>query len=216
MRRLGIHLGRVGAVEPDHVAGELRDRDVHPEADAEVRNLPLASDAAGEDLPLPAARAEPAGDKDSVHLLELLLRLLERHPLGIHPAHAHGAALVQPGMLQRLVHRQIRVVQLDVLADEPDLDLLLRLPDARGQIDPLAQVDAVGRQPELLAHHPVEALGLQLGRERDRRRGRPGRRSPTRARRRRRGRSSRGCPARSPRASGRRRCPGGYRCAATR
>src|SRR6185436_15931901 len=52
---LGIHLGRVRAVEAEHVPGELADRDVHSETDAEVRDALLARDAAGEDLPLPAS-----------------------------------------------------------------------------------------------------------------------------------------------------------------
>ena len=54
----------------------------------------LARDAAGEDLPLPAARAEAAGDEHAVDALELGLRLLERHALGVEPAHAHAAAVV--------------------------------------------------------------------------------------------------------------------------
>ena len=54
-RRLGIHLRRVRAVQPGDVARELGDRDVHAEADAEVRDLLLARHAAREDLPLPAA-----------------------------------------------------------------------------------------------------------------------------------------------------------------
>ena len=37
-----------------------------PEADAEVRDAVLARDAAGEDLALPAARAEAAGDEHAV------------------------------------------------------------------------------------------------------------------------------------------------------
>ena len=82
----GIHLRRVRPVEPDDVARELRDRDVHPEADPEVRDLALARDAAGEDLPLPPARAEPAGDEHAVDALEQLDRLLERHVLGVDPA----------------------------------------------------------------------------------------------------------------------------------
>ena len=216
MRRLGIHLGRVGAVEPDDVARELRDRDVHAEADAEVGNLPLAGDAAGEDLALPAARAEAAGDEDSVHVLELLRRLLERHPLRVDPAHAHRAALVQPRVLQRLVHRQVRVVELHVLADErrsrPP-------PSAAGSArSDRATRRGRRRRPAARASRRPCGRALRPGARsgRDRRRERPGTRSPPRARRRRRARSSRGCPARSPRASGRRRCPGGYRCAAAR
>src|SRR5579862_6978695 len=65
-RRLRIHLRRVRPFEPDDVPRELRDRNVHPEADPEVRDLALARDAAGEDLPLPAARAEPTRDEHTV------------------------------------------------------------------------------------------------------------------------------------------------------
>ena len=51
--------------------------------------LPLARDAAGEDLPLPAARAEAAGDEHAVDGVEQLGGLLVRHVLGVDPAHAH-------------------------------------------------------------------------------------------------------------------------------
>src|SRR5205085_12643464 len=82
-RRLGIHLGRVRAVEPDDVARELRDGDVHAEADAEIRDAPLARDAAGEDLAFPPARAEAARNEDAVDALEELRRLFVRHVLGV-------------------------------------------------------------------------------------------------------------------------------------
>ena len=120
IRRLGIHLGRVRAVEPAHVARELGDGDVHPEADAEVRNPTLARDLAGEDLALPAARAEAAGDEDAVDLVEQLGRLLVGHVLGVDPLDAHRATLVHAGVLERLVHREVGVVELHVLADERD------------------------------------------------------------------------------------------------
>ena len=71
IRRLGIHLGRVRALEPGDVARELRDGDVHAEADAEVRDPALARDLARDDLALPAARAEAAGDEHAVRPLEL-------------------------------------------------------------------------------------------------------------------------------------------------
>ena len=117
-RRLGIHLRRVGAVEADDVARELRDRDVHPEADPEVRNPALAGDAAGEDLPLPAARPEAARNEHAVDALELGLGLLERHALGVDPADADAAAVMDARVLERLVHGEVRVVELHVLPDE--------------------------------------------------------------------------------------------------
>ena len=161
IRRLGIHLGRVRAVETDDVTCELGDGDVHAEADAEVRDAVLARGAAGEDLALPAARAEAAGDEHAVDGLEQRRRLLVRHVLGVDPAHAHGAAVVQPGVLQRLVHREVRVLELHVLADERDLDELAPLVDALHQVAPLGEVDGRRVEPELLADEAVEPFLLQ-------------------------------------------------------
>jgi hypothetical protein len=42
MGRLLVELGRVGALEARHVAGELDRRDLHPEAEAVVGHLALA------------------------------------------------------------------------------------------------------------------------------------------------------------------------------
>ena len=53
----------------------------------------LAGDAAGEDLPLPPARAEAARDEHAVDLLELVDGLLERHVLGVDPADMDAAAV---------------------------------------------------------------------------------------------------------------------------
>jgi hypothetical protein len=85
------------------MAGELRDRDVHPEADPEVRDAPLAGDAAGEDLSLPAAGPEASRHEHAVDPLQLGLSLVERHALGVQPAHAHVASVVDAGVLERLV-----------------------------------------------------------------------------------------------------------------
>src|SRR5262249_44401224 len=95
---------------------------MHAEADAEVRDLALARDAAGEDLPLPAARTEAAGNEHAVDLLEQLDRLLERHVLGVDPAETNAAPVLEPRVLQRLVDGEVRVLELHVLADERDLD----------------------------------------------------------------------------------------------
>src|SRR5205085_12255541 len=119
------------AVEPEHLPRVLGDGDVHPEADAEVRDPALAGDAAGEDLPLPAARAEAARDEHAVDLLEHDGRLLERHALGVEPADLDHRAVVEAGVLERLVHREVGILELDVLADERDLD------DAVTAMDPV-------------------------------------------------------------------------------
>ena len=61
--RLRLDLRRVRAVEPDGVARELDDRDVHPEADSEERDLALAGEAAGEDLALEPREPKPPGTR---------------------------------------------------------------------------------------------------------------------------------------------------------
>ena len=54
----------------DHVAGEVGDRHLHAEADAQVRDALLARDPGGGDLALDAALAEAARDQDAVGLLD--------------------------------------------------------------------------------------------------------------------------------------------------
>ena len=215
-RRLRIHLGRVGAVHPADVTRELGDGDVHAEADAEVRDLLLARDAAGEDLPLPAARAEPARDEHAVGLLELVHGLLVGHVLGVDPAHVHAAAGVDARVLQRLVHGEVRVVELHVLADERDLDVLAQLARALDQLAPLAELGRRARRARASRRRASRAPRPAAPPGRGRRRARPGSRSPRGGRRRRRARSSRGCRRRAARSSGRRRRRGGYRCGAAR
>ena len=63
---LRVELGRVGTVHPRHVAGELDHGRLHPEADAEIRDVVLARDARRLDLALDPAVAEAAGDEDPV------------------------------------------------------------------------------------------------------------------------------------------------------
>ncbi len=161
VRRLRIHLGRVRAVQADDVPSELGDRDVHAEADAEIRDPPLARDAACEDLALPPARAKAARHQHAVDRLEQLGCLVVGHILGVDPAHPHGAAAVQARVLQRLVHRQVRVLQLHVLPDERDLCELAPLVDPARQLRPFPELRLRRVEPELVADEPVEPLLLQ-------------------------------------------------------
>ena len=51
------------------------------------------------------------------------------------------------------------------LPTSADVDLAAALRDALGQLGPLAELGRLRREPELLADHLVEALGLQLLRD---------------------------------------------------
>ena len=105
----------------------------------------LAGNAAGQDLPFPAARAEAARHEHPVDLLEQLGRFFQGHPFRIDPAHVHLRAVVCACMLQRFVHRQVRVLQLHVLADQRNLDDLLALLHSLVQVEPVTQV-GLGRR----------------------------------------------------------------------
>ena len=71
-------------------------------------------------------------------------------------------------VLQRLVHGEVGVVELHVLADEGDLDGRVALADACGQRLPFAQADRTRAEAELLADERVETLLAQrLGHEVD-------------------------------------------------
>ena len=94
-------------------------------------------------------------------MLEELRRFLDRHPLGVDPAHLHGCAVVCACVLERLVHREVGVLQLHVLPDERDLDDLVASLDPLVQIEPVAEVRFRRRQAELLADEPVETFGFQ-------------------------------------------------------
>jgi hypothetical protein len=68
---------------------------------------------------------------------------------------------VNAGVLERLVHREVRIVQLHVLADEGDLNVFAELAAALDELGPLPKLCSRSLEPELLAHERVEPLGLQ-------------------------------------------------------
>ncbi len=82
----------------------------------------FAGEVGGEDLALDAAMAEAARDEDAGDAVEPLVQVLVGQRLRIDPADL-GVDLVRPGRVaERLGDRQVRVGELDVLADEGDLD----------------------------------------------------------------------------------------------
>ena len=64
----------------------------------------------------------------------------------------------QAGVLERLVHGEVRVVELHVFADQRDLDLVVQLGDPLGQLAPVGEVGLARRKAEALADEGVEPL----------------------------------------------------------
>src|SRR5438132_11690665 len=109
---------------------------MHSQTDSEIRDLALTGNAAGQDLPFPAPRPEPAGNEHPVDPLEQPGRFFQRHPFCVDRTHPHLRSVVSTRMLERLMHREARVLQLHVLADERDLYDLLALRPALVEVEP--------------------------------------------------------------------------------
>ena len=137
----------------------------------------LARPVGGQDLALDAAVAEPARDQDAGRAREALVHVLGREGLAVHPADLRVHAVRPGGVAQGLGHGQVGVRQLDVLADERDLERRLGRLDPLHQRPPAVEVrHGVGIAQAQLAHHEAaEAEGLELERDLVDRGGRGGR-----------------------------------------
>ena len=81
--------------------------------------------------------------------------------VGRYPADVHVRAVREPGCPQRLGHRQVGVRKVDVLADEPDGDLVPRIVDAVEQVAPYRPVDITERQAEPAHDVGIEPFGVE-------------------------------------------------------
>src|SRR5581483_10270736 len=164
VRRVRVELGAVRAGEPAGVARELDRGELHAEADAEVGNALLPGVADGGDLALGAALAEAARNEDRIHFLQrrdaALLDLL-----GVEVVDVDARAGVDAGVLQRLVQRLVGVLQVDVLADEGDVDFLLRVLERVHQLRPRGEVRGAREDGELVADDLVQHLLVQHHRD---------------------------------------------------
>ncbi len=128
------------------------------------RNLLLARANRAARLALDAADPEAAGDQDAVAGVELALGLVTPEALGVDPADLQTAAVVDGSVAQGLDHRQVGVLELHVLADEPDAHRLGGGVFALHERLPLRQVGRIGREVEVLQHLVVDALGAEVER----------------------------------------------------
>ncbi len=81
--------------------------------------------------------------------------------LGVHPLDLHAAAELEARVAQRLHDRQVGVLELDVLADQRDLDRVgaQGLAGAPHQLLPVAELRRRRLHPEVVEDEVVHALG---------------------------------------------------------
>ena len=152
--RLGVELGGVRSVHAGDVARKLDHGHLHPEADAEERDLLLARRLRGPDLALDPPLAEPARDQDPIRRLER--RLIE--VLRVDQLHLDVDPVVVATVAERLDHRLVGVGELHVLADQGDPNRPLAGVGAPHQLLPLPQLRRLRVEAEMVEHQVVHPL----------------------------------------------------------
>ena len=133
------------SIDAGDVAGVFDHHALQPQAQPERRDPLLARESQRADLALDAADAEAARHDDPVELAERLGRALGRLALVRgDPADLDVGLLREPAGLERLGDREVGVRQVDVLADEADRHLVLRVVHGLEHALPARPVDLGG------------------------------------------------------------------------
>ena len=158
---VAVELGRVGGREARHVPGHVDHRALHPQADAEEGQPPLAGEPDRLHLALDAALTEPARHEQAVEAGEEPLRPLPLDVLTLDWLHADLRPVGDATVVEGLVDALVGVAVLGVLANQRDRHLVLGIPQPMEDVVPLLEVgwrrlDAEPPQDDL-----VDAIRLQ-------------------------------------------------------
>ncbi len=158
--RVFVELGAVRVFEAADVSRELDRRDLHAEAKPEVRHLVFAREPRRANFSFDAALAKSARNQNAGDIFELAIdAVLQR--LRVDQFQVDAAILARGRVGERFVDAFVGVLQIDVFADDRDLDLLLRADDALDEFPPVGQVRRRRVDVEQLANEIVEPLFVQ-------------------------------------------------------
>src|SRR5579875_418741 len=152
-----VEFGAVRQVRMEQIPGELDDRNLHPQTDAEERGTGFSSEPRRADLPLDAALAKARSDQDAGSAFK------EREPrfafqvFGVHPTDIYVDAMVPAGVLERLDDTHVGVGALHILADECDRDRGFWLLDVANQRFPRLEVRKSRVEAELAGNQAAES-----------------------------------------------------------
>ncbi len=156
MRCFRIEFGAVGPFAAEHVAGKLNARDLHPQAEAEVRDFLLTGVSCGGDLALDAAIAKAAGHEHTVDFFQQGSGPAPFNLLRIDADHVDPGIVVGARVRHGLVDAFVGILQLDVFADHCDGEFEARMDHGSQEFLPGVHVRRAIAQPEMLANEVVD------------------------------------------------------------
>src|SRR5438034_4060354 len=163
VRRVAVEFRAVRAREADDVSRELDHRELHAQADAQIRDLVLARVLDRLYHAFDSAPAETARNEYRVHAFQERADAVLFDRLRIHVADADPAARVDPGVDEPLVQRLVGIGKVDILADHGNGDLVLGMLERLDQLFPYLALGRLGDDSELVADDFIQHL-LEIGR----------------------------------------------------
>ena len=158
-----VFLRRGGVGKSEHVAGELHDGHLQAETDSEERNIVLPCIAHCGDLSFETPDSESGGYEDAVHILEQFGNCLRDKLFAGDAMDTYLALVCRAGMDEGFLYALVGVLQLDILSDEGDVHLLLRVVDLVEEAAEGAEV-WLGKavQAQMGENHVVEMFLLHV------------------------------------------------------
>src|SRR6266581_3324109 len=161
VRRVAVEFRAVRAREADDVSREFDHRELHAQANAEIRDLVLARVLDRLHHAFNAPLAEAPGDKYRVHAFQQRADAVLLDRLRIHITDVDSAARVDPGVDERLVQGLVGIGKVDILADHGDGDLVLGMLERLDQPFPYLELGRLGDDAELVADNFIQHLLVQ-------------------------------------------------------
>src|ERR1051325_6952246 len=131
------------------MARELDHHGLHPEADAEIRNLAFASKANRSNHSLNPALAETTRNEYAVIAIELPVPIGSFNPLGFDPVDLQAQTVSERSVYQSFLETLIRILVLDILANQPDADFIARILHPVKHVAPAVEIARRRVHPEL-------------------------------------------------------------------
>lgn len=140
MRGVFVKFGGIGVFESAFVAGEFDGGDLHPEADAEIRDVVFASVFGGEDFSFDTAISESTGNKDAIDIADDGFRTFIFNRLSFYADDLDFGIMEGSGVDEGFVNRFIGVLKFDVFSGNRDGDFVFRVNDALHKAFPFFKV----------------------------------------------------------------------------